>query len=310
MTPPLISLVVPVFNEEKNIEPLLDRILPILKPLNYEVVFIDDGSQDKTVEVITQFAKKNPCIRLAGFTRNFSHQIALTCGYSLAKGDCIITIDADLQDAPEIIPEMIEKWKKGAKIVYAKRSERQVDSFFKRNTALIFYRFINLMSDTPIPEDVGDFRLLDREVVEFLNKLPEHSRFLRGLVAWGGYPAEYVYFKRAKRNAGQTHYTLSKMINFALEGLTSFSTKPLRMTIYLGFLVSLFSIIVVFEKVVQHYLFHSSDWVPGWPSLFFAVVFLGGIQLVTIGIIGEYIGKIYKETQQRPFYLIKTKVNI
>lgn len=306
----LLSVIVPVYNEENNIHALLDRLLPILQPYNYELILVDDGSKDKTAEKVKAEAEKNNRLKFLSFSRNFGHQMALTCGYAFAKGDCVITLDADLQDPPEIIPQMIEEWQKGAKIVYAKREKRDVDDFFKKQTALGFYQFINFLSDRPIPQDVGDFRLIDRDVVNFLNSLPEKSRFLRGLVAWGGYSEAYVYFTREKRHSGETHYTLGKMVNFALEGITAFSTKPLRMATYLGFLTSLFSVLVIIFKSIQHFIFLQGDWVPGWASLFFAIVFLGGIQLITIGIIGEYIGKIYKELQNRPQYIVREKVNI
>lgn len=306
----LLSIIIPVYNEEKNITPLLRRLHPIIKEYRYEIVFIDDGSSDKTASAIKKYASNDLRIKYIGFLRNFGHQMALMCGYRFAKGDCVITLDADLQDPPEIIPRLIEKWSKGAKIVYAKREKRDVDNWFKKFTANFFYKFINFLSDTPIPKDVGDFRLLDKKVVTFLNELPEQSRFLRGLVSWGGYKPDYVSFKREKRFSGETHYTFSKMFNFALEGITSFSTKPLRMAIYLGFFTSAFSIFVIVYKSIQHFIFLQGDWLPGWASLFFSVVFLGGIQLITMGIIGEYVGKIYQEVQKRPQYLIKEKINV
>ena len=306
----LLSVVIPVYNEENNIDPLLKRLLPVVKNYNFEIIFISDGSKDKTDEVIKSKAKKDPSIKFVSFLRNFGHQKALTCGYNFAKGDCVVTIDADLQDPPEVIGQMVKKWQNGAKIVYAKREKRDVDNFIKKLTAFLFYKFINFLSDTPIPTDVGDYRLIDREIVNFLNNLPEKSRFLRGLVAWGGHPASYVYFKREKRYAGVTHYTFSKMLNFALEGITSFSVKPLRLSIYFGFFASFFSVIVIATKSVQHFILNQGDWLPGWASLFFSIVFLGGVQLITIGLIGEYVGKIYQEIQNRPQYLIKEKVNL
>lgn len=306
----LVSLIIPVFNEQNNIKALLDRVIPIVQHYNFELIFVDDGSKDQTAEEIKKHAAHDPKIKLISFYRNFGHQMALTAGYEHAKGDCVISLDADLQDPPEIIPEMIQSWQQGAKVVYAKRKKRDVDNFFKKNTAKIFYRFINFLSDTPIPDDVGDFRLLDNEAVKLLNNLPEQSRFLRGLVAWGGYPAAFVTFEREKRFAGETHYTISKMMNFALDGITSFSTKPLRIAIYMGFITSGFSILVILVKTIQHYVLHLGDWLPGWASLFFSIVFLGGVQLITIGIIGEYIGKIYKEVQKRPRYIVEEKVNL
>lgn len=306
----LLSIIIPVYNEEKNIAPLLKRLHPVINDYQYEVIFIDDGSSDKTTSVLKRYTSSDSRIKHVSFLRNFGHQMALMCGYRSAKGDCVISLDADLQDPPEVIPKLIEKWRKGAKIIYAKREKRDVDNWFKKFTANFFYKFINFLSDTPIPKDVGDFRLLDKEVVNFLNGLPEQSRFLRGLVSWSGYKQDYVYFKREKRLTGETHYTLSKMFNFALEGITSFSTKPLRMAIYLGFFTSAFSIFVIVYKSIQHFILLQGDWLPGWASLFFSIVFLGGIQLITIGIIGEYVGKIYQEVQKRPQYLIKEKVNI
>lgn len=310
MTNPLVSFIIPVYNEHNNIQALLDRLTPIISPYNYELIFVNDGSKDDTAEVIKSLAKHDNRLKLISFYRNFGHQMALTAGYEHAHGDCVISLDADLQDPPEIIPQMITEWTNGAKIVYAKRKKRDVDNYFKKTTAKLFYRFINFLSDTPIPDDVGDFRLLDRDVVTILNKLPEQSRFLRGLVAWGGYPAAYVTFEREKRHAGETHYTVSKMMNFALEGITSFSTKPLRISTYMGFLVSAFSILVIIVKSIQHFVFQQGDWLPGWASLFFSIVFLGGVQLITIGIIGEYIGKIYKEVQKRPKYIVEEKINL
>jgi dolichol-phosphate mannosyltransferase len=308
-TTKLLSIIIPVFNEEKNIVPLLDRLLPVIKKHEYEIIFVDDGSKDKTAETVRRLAGENKNIKLLSFYRNFGHQMALSAGYRHVKGECVITMDSDLQDPPEIIPQMIEKGEKGAKVVYAKRETREVDSFFKKTTAAMFYKFINFLSDTPIPEEVGDFRLLDREIVEFLNNLPERSRFLRGLVAWGGYPAQFVYFKREKRHSGETHYTFSKMLNFALEGITTFSIKPLRLASYLGFYAALIGFFGIAYAIVGK-IFNPSHLVSGWAALFVGIMFLGGVQLMTIGIIGEYISKIYLEVQKRPQYLIEEKVNL
>lgn len=305
----LISIIIPVFNEEKNINHLLTTLIPAIKPYDYELIFVNDGSTDKTPQLIKNYIQKNRRIKLISFYRNFGHQFALSAGYVEAQGDCVISIDADSQDPPGIIPHMIEKWEKGAQIVYAKRETREVDGGFKKLTAHLFYRLINFLSDTPIPQDVGDFRLLDREVVVFLNKLPEQSRFLRGLVAWGGYPADYVYFKREARHAGATHYTLSKMLNLALEGITSFSTKPLRLATYLGFISGTMGFLGIIYAILGK-IFLPAYWVTGWAALFVGIMFLGGVQLITIGIIGEYISKIYKEVQKRPQYIIKEKVNL
>jgi len=308
-----LSIIVPVYNEESNISPLLKRLLPAVKNYNFEIIFINDGSKDKTAEFIKKELEKNKNIKLISFYRNFGHQMALSCGYQKAKGDAVVSLDADLQDPPEIIESMIKKWQKGAKIVYARREKRQAESFLKLLTAKWFYKLINFLSDTPIPQEVGDYRLLDREVVLFINQLPERARFLRGLVSWGGYSCDYVYFKREKRFTGQTHYPFSKMFNFAMEGIISFSIKPLRIATYLGFLSATVGFLGIFYAIIGRFFspsFFPHDWVTGWTGLFVGIMFMGGVQLITIGIIGEYISKIYTEVQKRPRYLIKEEINI
>jgi dolichol-phosphate mannosyltransferase len=309
-SPSSLSVIIPVFNEEKNITPLLQRLLPVVKQYPYEIIFVSDGSTDKTEALIKKEAQSNKNIKLISFARNFGHQMGLTCGYQYAQGQIVISMDADLQDPPEIIAKMIDKWKKGAKIVYAKRNQREGDGLFKKTTALLFYRLINFLSDIPIPIDVGDFRLLDREVVDFLNQLPERQRFLRGLVAWPGFPSDFVYFKRDKRFAGQTHYPFSKMLNFALEGIISFSVKPLRLASYLGFFTAVVGFLGIVYALYRRLFLPHQYWVTGWTALFVAVMFVGGIQLLTIGIIGEYIGKIYQQLQNRPLYIVKEKINL
>jgi dolichol-phosphate mannosyltransferase len=305
----LLSIVIPVYNEEHTIDALLDRLLPILKPYQYELIFVNDGSQDRTADQIKKHSKENKQIKLLSFNRNFGHQMALLAGYEVTKGECVITLDADLQDPPEIIPQMVDEWKKGAQIVYAKRKNREVDSVFKKKTAEWFYQFVNFLSDNRIPQDVGDFRLLDQDVVKFLIALPEHSPFLRGLVAWSGYSEAYVHFVREKRHAGTTHYSIPKMINFALDGITSFSTKPLRLASYMGFLAASFGFLGIIYAVFGRF-FLPTHWVTGWTGLFVGIMFIGGVQLITIGIIGEYISKIYHEVQNRPHYLVKEKINL
>jgi len=305
----LLSIIIPVYNEQQNISPLLKRLLPVVSKYSYEIIFVDDGSSDNTPNEIKKHAFKSKNIKLISFTRNFGHQVALTAGYQISSGDSIITMDADLQDPPELIDKLVEKWRQGFKIVYAKREERD-DSLFKRTTASFFYRLINFLSDTQIPKDIGDYRLLDKEVVNFLNKLPEKSRFLRGLVAWGGCSSAFVPFKRNRRFLGKTHYPLSKMINFALDGIISFSTKPLKIATYFGFISSFLGIAGVIYALCRRFFLPHQYWVTGWTAIFVAVMFFGGIQLITIGIIGEYIGKIYKEIQGRPQFLIKEKTNL
>lgn len=304
-----LSVIIPVFNEEENISPLLKRLLPVVEKYQYEVIFVNDGSQDETVKNIKSFSEKNKNIKLISFYRNFGHQVALTAGYEVCRGDAVVSIDADLQDPPEVIDKMVKSWQKGNLVVYGKRGKRWGESFFKKYTASAFYKLINLLSDVPIPQEVGDFRLIDRKVVDFINELPEKSRFLRGLVAWGNFPSSYVAFDREKRLIGQTHYPLSKMINLALEGMTSFSTKPLRMATYFGITAGVFGFLGIIYELIRKAISPQS-FVIGWTGLFTAIMFLGGIQLITIGIIGEYVGKIYKEVQRRPRFLIKEKVNL
>lgn len=305
----LLSVIIPVHNEEKNISPLLERLLPSLKDYKSEIIFVDDGSTDHTFPLLKKLSEENKIIKILSFTRNFGHQTALFCGYQYAKGDAVITIDADLQDPPEIIPQMVEKWTNGAEIVYAKRKKRE-DTFFKRATAYYFYRFLNFLSDTPIPTDIGDFRLQDRRVINYLIKLPEHNKYLRGLVAWGGFKEDVVEFNRDKRLSGLTHYTLSRMINFALDGIISFSTKPLRIATIVGFITSFVGVLGILYALIIRFFLPHQYWVTGWTTLFVAVLFSGGAQLITIGIIGEYIGKIYKEVQNRPPYLLREEVNL
>ncbi|MBI5127303.1 glycosyltransferase family 2 protein [Candidatus Roizmanbacteria bacterium] len=305
----LLSVIIPVYNEQDNVKPLLDRLLPVIKKYQYEIIFVDDGSTDKTAAFIKKTGQKNLQIKLLSFYRNFGHQMALSAGYETARGDAVVTIDADLQDPPEIIVKMVEKWQMGAKIVYAKRNERQGEDFFKIGTATLFYKLINFLSDTPIPNEVGDFRLVDKKVVEYLNNLKEKPSFLRGLVAWSGFPTDYVYFRRDRRLTGKTHYGFFKMLNFALDGIMSFSTKPLRLASYFGFICASLGFLGIIYEVLKK-IFYPESFVTGWIGIFVAVMFLGGIQLITIGIIGEYIGKIYKEVQNRPRYLIREKINL
>jgi len=304
----LLSIVIPVYNEENNINPFLKRLLSVIKKYQYEIVFINDGSTDKTETIIKKLSQENSQIKLISFTRNFGHQMALSAGYQYAQGNAIISIDVDLQDPPELIDQMIERWLKGAEIVYAKRNQRLGESFFKLTTAKLFYKLINFLSDTAIPNEVGDFRLIDKKVLNYLNNLKEKPSFLRGLVAWPGFKTDYIYFKRDKRLTGKTHYSFFKMVNFALDGIISFSTKPLRLAVYFGFITALTGFFGIVYKLIEK-LIYPEHFTVGWSGLFTAIIFLGGIQLITIGIIGEYIGKIYQEIKKRPNFIIKEKIN-
>lgn len=306
----LLSIIVPVFNEAGNIDTLVERLTQVVKNYNYEIIFVNDGSRDKTEEDVKKYCSQDSRIKLISFTRNFGHQNALSAGYENANGDCIVTIDADLQDPPELIHEMIEKWQTGDDIVYAKRKTRHKDSFVKKFTAWGFYWFINKLSEIPIPTDVGDYRLLDRTVVDYLNNLPEHARFLRGLVAWSGHKTSYVYFDRAARHAGETHYPIRKMLNFALTGITAFSTKPLRFVVYFGFLTAALGFAGMVYALARRILLPHEFWVTGWTAIFVAIMFFSGVQILILGVVGEYIGKIFGQVQGRPLYLVKEKVNL
>lgn len=306
----LLSVIIPVYNESGNIKALLERLLPILTQYQYEILFVDDGSTDDTVSDIKKECKKNPRTKLISFTRNFGHQNALSAGYTYAKGACVVTIDADLQDPPELIHDMIRAWHKGSEIVYARRRSRAKDSLLKKWTAWAFYWAINQMSEVPIPTDVGDYRLLDAKVVQYLNGLPEQAKFLRGLVAWSGYKTSYIHFDRSARHSGDTHYPFRKMVGFAITGITAFSTKPLRVVIYFGFLTALVGLLGMVYAFLRRVLLPHEFWVTGWTAIFVSVTFFSGAQILILGVIGEYIGKIFGQVQGRPLYLIQEKINV
>ena len=305
----LLSVIIPVYNETGNIKALLARLMPTVEKYRYEILFVNDGSADNTVPEIKAECKKNPAIKLVSLTRNFGHQNALSAGYQYVKGDCVVTIDADLQDPPELIDQMVNAWQKGFEIVYAHRRSRDKDSIFKRSTAWLFYWLINQVSELSIPTDVGDYRLLDRSVVQFLNGLPEYARFLRGLVAWSGYKTTYVDFDRSTRHAGNTHYPFRKMLSFAVTGITAFSTKPLRVVIYFGFLTAMVGFLGMAYAFLLRLMPHQY-WVTGWTAIFVSITFFSGVQIFILGVIGEYIGRIFTQVQGRPLYLVKEMVNV
>lgn len=282
----------------------LTRIEKELHSLDYEIICVDDGSTDNTAAILEAYKKESSHVRIVSFLRNFGHQAALSCGYKEAAGDAVITMDADLQDPTSVLLPMIHAWKNGSKIVYAQRAVRPHDTWFKKTSAEWYYRLLDALSDTPIPHDVGDYRLLDRVVVDFINDLPEQTRFLRGLVAWSGYPSTTITYERQARFGGDTHYPLTKMMGLAFDGIISFSLKPLRLATLLGFWAAAIGAVGIVYAVLGR-LFLPEYWVTGWTALFVGVMFIGGVQLITIGIIGEYIGKIYKEVQHRPSYLLK-----
>lgn len=299
----LISVVIPIFNEEAIIPELHRRLTDVMAkmPEAYELVFVNDGSRDRSVELLKALAQSDPHSRLVNLSRNFGHQIAITAGMDHAQGDAVVIIDADLQDPPEVIPELAAKWREGYDVVYAVREQRQGESLFKRLTAAGFYRLISKITNVEIPVDTGDFRLMSRTAVEGLKRVREKNRFVRGLVAWLGFKQTGVKFVRHERFAGQTKYPLKKMMKFAFDGITSFSFLPLQLATYMGFIVSGISFLGILYVVYLRFFTQAT--IVGWASLMAVLLFLGGVQLITIGIIGEYIGRIYEEVKGRPLYL-------
>ncbi len=305
----LISVVVPCYNEQEVVietNRQLTATLAQLDDLDFEIVYVDDGSSDKTREQLRQLQSTDPRIRVLLFSRNFGHQLAVTAGLEAAAGDAVVIIDADLQDPPEVIPEMVARWRDGYEVVYGMRSERPGETKFKLWTAKLFYRLINRLSKVQIPVDVGDFRLMDRRVVDVLLSMPERDRFLRGMVSWIGFRQIAVMYRRAERRAGESKYPLLKMLRFAADGVLSFSLTPLRLALWVGF----FSIGLAFAGIIYALMIrlYTNDWVRGWTSIFTAVLFIGGAQLVTLGIIGEYIGRIYAEVKRRALYVVQERL--
>lgn len=303
-----ISIVVPMYNEQEVANEFYNRTTAVLKELyyNYEIIIVNDGSKDKTLEIALNLAKEDEHIKVINFSRNFGHQAAITAGIENATGDAIITIDADLQDPPEVIINLVKEWEKGYDIVYAKRKSRKTDTFFKRNTANLFYKFLNKMSDIKIPENVGDFRLISKRVQEVFKKLPEKDRYIRGMFAWMGFKQSVVEFDRQSRFAGKTKYPLKKMLKLAISGIIGFSTKPLRLIFKLGLATTFISFLLMIYAIIVKILGYTTN---GWSSLMVAITFIGGIQLLSLGIVAEYIAKIYGETKGRPVYVIMDKSN-
>lgn len=298
-----VTLVVPCYNEEEVIEVAHKRIFDVLVGLgtNFEIIYIDDGSRDSTIEKLKDIAASCREVGIISFSRNFGHQIAITAGMDAADGDAVVVIDADMQDPPELIPQMIAKWESGYEVVYAQRESRSGESLFKLTTAKVFYRLMQAMSDIPIPLDTGDFRLLDRKVVSTLKSMPERDRFVRGMVSWIGYNQTSLRYARDPRHAGYTKYPLMKMLKFAADGIFSFSLKPLRLATLLGFSASIISVLGLVFALIQR-LYGSP--VLGQTTLLMAILFLGGVQLICLGLIGEYVGRVYGETKQRPLYVV------
>ena len=301
---PVLTIIAPIFNELENLPILYKRIIEVMEKseITWELILVDDGSVDGSTEVIRELGKKDERIRPVIFARNFGHQIAVTAGLDYSRGQAVVIIDADLQDPPEVILELIQKWQEGYEVVYAVRSEREGETFFKKVTASVFYRIIFRITDVKIPLDTGDFRLMDRKVVNVMNSMREHHRFLRGMSAWVGFKQVGVTYKRAARLAGETKYPLKKMMKLALTAITGFSYVPLQLATYMGFISAGISLIAIPVVILMRIL--GSQQFIGQATTLIAVLFLGGVQLISLGILGEYIGRIYDEVKGRPLYIV------
>lgn len=301
------SVVVPVFNEYEVLPLFYDRIKKVMDMLgDYEIIFVDDGSQDNSLELLRTFAAKDKSVRVASFSRNFGHQAAVSAGMDISKAAAVIIIDCDLQDPPEVIPKMVEKWENGADIVYGQRTKRKGESFLKKITALLFYKTIRLLGGQYIPANTGDFRLIDRKVCNVLCSMPERNRFLRGMAAWAGFKAEPVDFIRDERAAGKTGYSIKKMLKLAGDGITSFSNKPLKTPLIFGIMLAVFA----FCYLVCAIIFYCTGAWTVLHILFSAVFILLSALFITLGILGLYLGRIYEETKGRPLYIIDDKINL
>ena len=307
-----ISVVVPMYFEEEVANDCYNRTKKTLNTLEnyeYEIIFVNDGSKDQTLPILENIAKNDNNVKILSFSRNFGHQAAVTAGLKYTTGDVVAIMDADLQDPPEVIAEMIKLWEQGNEVIYAKRKSREGESKFKLFTAKMFYKVLNGLSDVEIPKDTGDFRLADRKVIDVINSLPEHNKFLRGLFSWVGFKQIPIEYERKERFAGKTKYPLKKMLKLASDGITSFSTKPLKILGALGLISVIASIIILIYALIS-YIFNLNQLTAGWTSIMVTVTFLGGMQLLSIWLISEYIGKIYDESKGRPEYIIDKKINI
>lgn len=300
-----LSVVVPCKNEEAVLRDTHERLTRVLQDngTTFEIVYVDDGSTDSTFDLLCDLRSGDSRARVVQLSRNFGQQVAITAGLEHSKGNAVVVIDADLQDPPEVIPVMVDRWRDGFDVAYGMRTRRNGETIFKLSSAKAFYWLVNQISSMPIPPDTGDFRLMDRNVVDALLRMPERGRFLRGMVNWVGFRQAAVPYERSARLAGETKYPLLKMFRLAMDGVTSFSILPLKMATWLGFSASAVAMLLIFYALFVHAF--TNRWITGWTSLFIAVLFMGGAQLICLGIIGEYIGRVYGETKQRPLYFVQ-----
>ena len=305
MASPIYSFVVPIYNEEQTIQELYRRLSVVMEEMDgpVELVLVNDGSHDTSLSQMRNLAQEDNRVCYLSLARNFGHQVAVTAGLNFARGEAIIVLDADLQDPPELIPEMVKRWREGYHVIYAKRVRRRKESWFKRSCAFLFYRLLNRLTDVKIPNDTGDFCLMDRQIVDLLNQLPERNRYIRGLRAWLGFRQTAIPFERDPRFAGEVKYTFRKSLALAIDSLVSFSKVPLRLAIYLGLFSALIALVmallVFYWRIAQ-----PNSPVTGFATILIAIFFLGAVQLVSIGILGEYIGRIYEEVKNRPLYTL------
>ena len=307
-----VSVVIPMYYEEEVANECYNKVSSILKNLenyDYEIIFVNDGSKDRTLEILEDVAKKDEKTKVISFSRNFGHQAAVTAGLKEVTGDAIVIIDADLQDPPELIPDMLKFWEQGNEVIYGKRKTRKGESHFKLFTAKMFYKTLNALSDVEIPKDTGDFRLVDRKVVDVVNSLPEHNKFLRGLFSWVGFKQIPYEYERQERFAGKTKYPLKKMLKLASDGIISFSNKPIKLVGALGMFSIVISILLLVYAIIS-YIFKLNNLSAGWTSIIVAITFFAGVQLLSLWVISEYIGRIYDEAKGRPQYIIDKKINI
>ena len=300
-----ISVIVPVFNEESGIAELYTRLTASVKSItpDYELIFVNDGSTDNSLQKIVELSVADNHVKYISFSRNFGHQAAISSGIDFAVGKAAVIIDGDLQDPPELIPEMFKKYQEGYKVVYAKRKSRKGETAYKKLSARLFYRLLKRITSIDIPLDTGDFRLIDRTITEQLKRMPENSKFLRGQIAWLGFKQTFVEFERDERKYGNTAFTTKKMLRFAFQGITGFSDSPLRLASWLGLIVSAVAFLVILYAIYSKFIL--KEVITGWTSIIISTMFIGGIQLLTIGIIGEYINRINTETKNRPLYIVE-----